>query len=433
MRGIATICFIKIVFFIFLFTSCIKDDFSLGSQYLNSNIRIVITDTCKFNLSTVQVDSFVTSGLGVAWVGRINDKYFGNISASGYFSFSLPSFNIYETAKFDSLTLVIKNNSDYYGDTTNYHKIDVYRLTEQIALNSDGYLYSNSIVPLEQAPIAEFNFKPRPKLGWKFETRLPDSMGIHFFNSFVNKTDSVSTLNDFKSYFKGIALVPGNSENSLINSFLVSDSTVTLQLHYHYNIFGKTDNIVSILASPSLQFNHIDQDKNGTPIKNLQHNNSQLNSVYTENMSFIQGITGISSVLELPYLGNIQMLGQAVSVNAAVLNIMPISGSYGNTSPLPDSLSMSIIDAYNNLISAYKLNLNKNVTINGINPLYSADITSIMRNQLGVINSKKLFVKLGYINNKKFALKRLVFGNGQNLNDQAKIELKLMIYGTYQN
>jgi hypothetical protein len=50
---------------------------------------------------------------------------------------------------------------------------------------------------------------------------------------------------------------------------------------------------------------------------------------------------------------------------------------------------------------------------------------------LGAFNRDKKVIKLGHPgSNRSFALKRLVFGNGKNLKSPAKLELKLMIYGT---
>jgi len=376
----------------------------------------------------------ITSGRGIAWVGKINDNYFGNISASSYFSFSLPYFNVDTSAIFDSLTLVIKNYSDFYGDTTNYHKINVYELNNVVKLNYIGYLYNTSKIDTK-LKLAELNFMPRPKHGKIFEVRLPDIIGDSLLRKFINKSTEVKSVTNFQNYFGGIALIPDNSENSLISCFVVKDSAISLHLHYHYNVLGKADNIIYVLADPSLQFNHIEPDKDNPIKKTLKLSSSypdhRVNSILTGNNAFIQGLTGISTILEFPYLNDLQLLGKTVSISNAVLTIRPIPGSYNKTTPLPDSLSLSILDESNNLYSSYELGLITDYINYGLNTQYSTNITSLMKNQLGAFNRDKKIIKLGLPgSNKSFALKRLVFGNGQNLKNQAKMELKLMIYGT---
>jgi hypothetical protein len=383
----------------------------------------------------MEVDSVITSGLGVAWVGNVNDKYFGKISASSYMSFSLPDFNVSETAIFDSLTMVIKSNPDYYGDTTKIQKFYIYQLTNAVALNNKGYLYRSSIVDTigKDSLLGEFIIKPRPKNEKTFEARLKDRLGIDFLQNFINKTSKVESDNNFRQYFKGIALVPENTGNSLISSFLVTSSGIALQLHYHYKYLGRGDHIISIIPNSILQFNHIDQDKTGTLIENLPPQNGLLNSTNTGNIAFMQGITGISTILEFPDLDNLLLLGKTVYISSAQLIVKPIPGSHGSLTLLPDSLLLQVFEysSYNTSISSGMLALNSDLADFGINMQYSTDITQFMQNQLGAILNKKEFVKLSLpIDSRKNSLRRLLIGNGQNLQSQANIELKLMIYDT---
>jgi hypothetical protein len=251
-------------------------------------------------------------------------------------------------------------------------------------------------------------------------------LGKSFFNNFINKTDSVISYVNFKKYFKGIALVPENTGSLLISSFLVANSGITLQLHYHYNVLGKPDHIIYFLANPGLQFNHIDHDKSGTLIENLSHKNGALNSSNTGNVAYVQGITGISAKLEFPNLNNLLLRGKTVYISSAQLTFKPIPGSYGSLNPLPDSLILSVFNPF--LSNMVNLALNRDIYNYGLNTQYSIDITSFIQGQLGALPDKG-FLKLSLpIDSKKNSLRRLVLGNGQNLQSQAKIELKLMIY-----
>jgi hypothetical protein len=206
-----------------LTTSCIDEDFSIGNEYLKNNMRVVMIDTCTVSLSTVQADSIKTSGLGAAWVGKFNDKYFGQITACSYMSFSLPTYAVKQSAVYDSASLILKFYSDICGDTMQSQKLSVHRLSQVIDLDDEGFLYNTSSVPVEPDPIATCVFKPRPGSGKEVKIRLPDEIYKDLFDKLMDQASEVSSDDKFTNYFKGLALLPDTLQNTVINSFIVCD------------------------------------------------------------------------------------------------------------------------------------------------------------------------------------------------------------------
>lgn len=402
----------------------------MGSDNLKSNMRIVLTDTCTVNLITVREDSIATSGLGVAWVGRFKDKYFGTISAISYLPFSLPAYNVVASPVFDSLSLTIKCYSDYYGDTLSPQKIYVYKLNKKIELYNDGHLYNSSSVPIDYSTsIATIIIKPKPSLKKTIETRLPDEMGNDLLDKFMNQSTEVSNIDNFSNYFKGFALIPDNTDSSLISSFLTKDSSVCISLYYHYFNPDKINESIIFPINSSLQFNQIIQNSQGTLLEKLSIKNKEINSTSTDNQAFIQGITGIHTNIEFPYLHTFKLLGEYVTIIGAQLYIKPVKGSYNDKTLLPDSITLNVLNEANDQLgSANILLIKDNINYNE-NTRYELDITSFIKDQSGAFGIDKKIMSLNLpLTKKKNPLRRLVFGDSQNLKNQLKVELKLMIY-----
>ena len=175
-------------------TGCTKPDITFGATYLdNSFTNIATVDTATAAISTVLLDSFPTSGTGMAVAGTYIDPYFGTVTAQSYFSLTPPTFSdIYKDAIYDSLELVLTLNKSFYGDTTLPLQLNVNQLTEKIVIGWTGthstMKYLEKIVPvlqqLEQVYAFEFcvisNKKPELPLKslvyvpWRKETEISD-------------------------------------------------------------------------------------------------------------------------------------------------------------------------------------------------------------------------------------------------------------------
>ncbi len=362
----------------------------MGSENLQSNVIVTVTDTCTANLSTFQDDSVLTSNLGFAWVGQFNDtvKYFGSsISSISYLPFSLPTYTADTLAVFDSLKLSLKCYPDYIGDTSVLQKILVYHLTSEIQLENNGYLYSNDSFLREPTPIATIAFYPKPTLRKNIVTNLSVEFGQSLLDTLMRKINGFSTDDQFSNYFKGLALVPDPSSKSIC-SFVASSSEIFMSLYYHIRHNHQlTNDSINISLSSSSQFNQI---------KNIEITNSKgKSSNLTGHQTFVQGITGIHTRIEFPYVNYLEFLGKFVTVTAAQINMKPILGSYKVNTLLPDSLYLSLLSKETNdqLSSSYVF-LTRDYLNNDLNTRYGIDITSFIKNQATAFAKDKQIIAL---------------------------------------
>jgi hypothetical protein len=65
------------VFGIILIGSCTKtNEFTIGKDFVESQTRLQVIDTFRVDLSTVLLDSVVTSSKNIAYVGQYEDNIF---------------------------------------------------------------------------------------------------------------------------------------------------------------------------------------------------------------------------------------------------------------------------------------------------------------------------------------------------------------------
>ena len=76
--------FLWLLLSVFLF-SCKKVDIKFGDQLLdNGYTQIIKVDSFSADLSTIHLDSFVTSNSGVSLIGGYTGQYFGKITTDIY-------------------------------------------------------------------------------------------------------------------------------------------------------------------------------------------------------------------------------------------------------------------------------------------------------------------------------------------------------------
>ncbi len=80
------------------------DELTLGEEYIESGTNLNLIDTFSVSLSTVIIDTIVTSGTDRMLVGNFNDNIFGKISSKSYFQIGIPdSSDVEEDEIYDSL------------------------------------------------------------------------------------------------------------------------------------------------------------------------------------------------------------------------------------------------------------------------------------------------------------------------------------------
>lgn len=420
-----------------LLPACTSDGFLLGKKFLNSSIRTVIIDTCTINMTTVPIDSVVTSGLGSIMFGSYSDTTIGKAVSTAYISFFLPSGLSVPVSEvvFDSLEMVIALNGHWLGDTTKIHTFNIYGLTEVTELPDDGDFYSTWSLPHFNAALSSFSLRPEPNVPEAVSVRLPDNIGADLLQKIVDDDEEVlGTEARFLEYFKGFAITGGDDNNAILGVHLNDTSTI-LRIHYHYSDIDREEGYVELTANSARCFYGITTDRSGTPFDRL--NLAELPSSESSNEVLIQALTASYVRIEFPYLNNLLELGDYGTIINAELIIYPVKGTYSAAVPLPPDLSIYVStenDVSIGAITTYSGDelQTGNLSVDNlldIDTYYSYDIASFMQEQLGVfgINRRVLILVIPEAD-LAATLNTLVVGDKNHTRNGAKLLISYLIY-----
>lgn len=381
--------FNKWVFIFIFFLSCNKndDEFTIGNEFIESDLRIILVDTITPQMSTVMLDSFSTSGTEVALCGLYSDTIFGKVTCSSYFRLGLPgSKNIVDNDIYDSISLIIKYNGYSYGDTTEKQTISVFSLTEQIDREDDNY-YNVTKFNYEEISLGCKEFIPLPNTEDSIEIKLSDTFGKNLWNMIKDNSEYLESQETFLNFLPGLVLVPG-IDNSAIIGIEAGESDIILRLYSHrientiYEFYTDLS-----LVNYERQFNNIQADFSETKLKQKINQQNYIDASLTNYCSFLQGGTGLVARINFPYLQDLLLL-ENTSLLKAELVLKPADISHLSFS-LPENLSICILDKYNRIDGWFYNQDGTLVSPKFINDEfyheqseYSFDITNYLKNDL---------------------------------------------------
>ncbi|MEO5890750.1 MAG: DUF4270 family protein [Ferruginibacter sp.] len=427
------ICMLLAMAACFLLNSCKKVDVDLGTDFVdNSTTNLVLVDSTTVEISTIYVDSFVTSGTGSVLVGKYKDPAFGNIGSTSFVQLGVPTgFTIPNGAIFDSLELILSLNKTFYGDTLSPYTITVHQLTTPVKLPGEQYAFYNvNKVDYNSAALGSTSLMLRPGSMDTISIPMSRSLGKELFDKMFN-SDAIVTNNDlFIEYFKGLALASGSS-NNLMMGF---KDTMILRLHYRDPGVVTTDAHVDFpINNASNQFNNISTDRTGTAIAALGPSNRQIFSSQSQNAGFSQYISGAMVKIRFPYLRDLLTLSNFVKLIRADLVVKPVRNSFTDYA-LPPLLRLSQTDQYNVLgtdLSAYSSaeaataiqygNLSID-NLYGTQTAYTYDITTYLQAQIARTDINKNGLLLLPPNPTQIFNRVLV---GDKLNKESQSEVKI--------
>jgi hypothetical protein len=422
---------------ILIIVSCTDENFSIGGNFIDKEMRIVYIDTSTVKMSTVTIDSLVTSGNEMILAGRYGDTITGITSSTAFLTYSVPGITTFPESReiiFDSVDMVMVLNGESTGDTTTYHTFNIYPLLEAIELPVDEEFYNTDKTDYSPSPIASFTIKPKPETGDTLTVRLPDDLGNDLLNIIVNDDKEVlGTQDRFSAYFKGLAVGPGELNNCILGFFL-SDTSMSMKIYYHYIESSRIVGNVTISPLKPRSFYGTQTDRSGTIFWDLHKN--EISSKLTKNIAFAQSLTATCIKFEIPYLNNLLETGDIITVTEAKLKIKPLKGTYSKVNPLPPSLSMYILDK-NDVTMGYLANSSENDLQTGnlvvddvldFETYYSYTITEYINNQLGSLeNDKKNMTIMLPQNRISKCLSTLILGNNPQ-EPNIELQISYMIY-----
>jgi hypothetical protein len=290
---------------ILLFLSCTRKEIEFGTIPENAYTSIAYIDTVSAQLSTVLIDSFKTSGDTSFLLGRYSDPYLGVVSARPFFQLTVPASlpDIPSSAVLDSLSLIIKPNRYYYGDTSVSQTVTVYELAQSIAFSYNSQLFNTSDVPVKPVALGSRSFRLSPANTDSFAIRLSDSKAAELFNKVRQKTSDVTTQSEFMNYLYGLSLGAVSSDPGAVFGLAGTDASFVMRLHYHLTIPYPEPAFVDFTSlANEYAFTQILPDRTGTGLAVLTPGVSELSPSLTNGRAYLQQGTGLSLKMIFPTL-----------------------------------------------------------------------------------------------------------------------------------
>lgn len=326
--------------------SCQKIDIYLDSNQANRTPIIQYYEHSAMNVSTFIADTFVTSGLGSAYVGYYKDEVLGNTSASSYISVNLPDNNTLLNTQtiYDSIELVLKGGKDYMGDTTVPISLKLYQLDERVqnSQNAEDYTYYNhQSFKKSGRLIGSKTILYRPGIDTALSIKLSDDFGRELYNLFKSNANEIQTSIAFYNYLKGFVLETDSTTANSIFNFSLSGDSALIKLHYRSNDLVHTNQTMAFTYNSNYQFNRIVNNLSNT---NFSAYNNRYNVVIptteSKDMVAVSGLNKTGTKVSFPQIFNYLEVNNYLKIVKAELIIKVSKDTYTTVDELPIGLRM---------------------------------------------------------------------------------------------
>ncbi|MET0461804.1 MAG: DUF4270 family protein [Chitinophagaceae bacterium] len=293
---------------VLLLVSCTRKEIEFGTIPENAYTSIAYIDTVSAQLTTVLLDSFKTNADTSFLLGRYHDPYLGTISGKPFFQLSVPASlpDIPSSAVFDSLSLIIRPNKYYYGDTSQPQMVTVYELDQPIAFTYNNQLYNTSNIPVRSVALGSRSVRISPANTDSFTIRLSDSKAAELFNKIRQKTSDVTTQSEFLNYLYGLTIGTAGNDIGAVFGLKGTDASFVMRLHYHLTIPYHQAAFVDFTSlANDYAFTQVLPDRTGTGLAVLTPGISELSPSLTNGRAFLQPGSGLTLKMTFPALRGI--------------------------------------------------------------------------------------------------------------------------------
>jgi hypothetical protein len=437
--------FLILIFSGLLIVSCDSDtdagEFVVGADYLAIKNKVISIDTVTIEVSTVKLDSLVTSSESRILVGNYEDPLFGKVKADSYFQVSTTSFNLYSQNSdtdatgyvFDSIAMILRYDDYYYADTTKVQTLNIHRILEKFKPNSeDDSFYNNSVLNYDTSSLGAITYRPKPIGKDSVNVQLNDGFGLELFNKFKN--NDITSSEEFADYLKGFRITSSSNTSTSVIGFNLSS---VVRLYYSKGTAGTGESYVKdfTILDASKQFNAISSDRAGTLIQDLPLAKMKLSSLSTGNKGFIQSGTGIVCRVDFPNIKQLKYLSDKGAIVDAKLIMKPAKNSYSEMFPLPESLSVHVVDNLNRIKSTLTNSSGENIVavLNNANDEFDESVSYEL--SLGSFLQKEMLKESDSKSGLLFTLpimskivNRLVLGDQTNKESKMKLQIYYITY-----
>ncbi|MBZ4041818.1 DUF4270 family protein [Flavobacterium hibisci] len=436
--------FILMLFFGFAVVSCGTDtdagEFVVGSDYLSVNNKVILIDTVTVEMSTINFDSLITSNKSRILIGNYDDPLFGKVKSSSYFQLASDSYSLISTSDtesanyvFDSISMILKYDNYYYGDTTKVQTFNIHRLIQKVKPNTDDdSFYNNSALNYSSESLGTISYKPRPIEKDSINVKMDAAFGEALFLKL--KKREITDFDSFAEYLKGLVIIPQTANSSSIIGF---NLTSKVRLYYSKYLGDDIDSYVKdfTIVDAAKQFNAISLDKTGTLIQNLPASNSRLSSLLTNNQGYIQSGTGLACRVDFPNIRQLKYIADKGAIVDAELILKPVNNTYSKGFPLSDSLQVYVADKLNRISGVLNdasgaslyAKLNKQSDEFNENVGYSLSVGSFLQKEMLKQSDSKSSLVFALPNINK-AVNRIVLGDQKHQNNKIQLKIYYLSY-----
>jgi hypothetical protein len=301
----------------------------IGLPSVDTNTGAYLVDTLTIRASTVLRDSVITSTSSSLLVGRYLDPQLGPIKTTSYTTLNLGgSFQPDRSFIADSAVLVLATDTYRYGDTTQTQTlVNVREMNAFLPVTSYGFA-SPALTPTTGllATATSINYttpivprRARRQLG-TLRLRLTDAYRDRLMTDGKNGLLTTQELLDRK--YAGLALQPGANDTGALVSFNVganSGTTSGVILYYHDPTDANTVLNHTFSINSARHFYQVDPLQAGNPLSALISKGSlgQLDASLTGQQTYIQGLLGLQTKIEIPYLFDLRNFGPNLVITSA--------------------------------------------------------------------------------------------------------------------
>lgn len=449
--------FLLVSFIAAIFYTCDNDgdSYDVGDVFSDSRSVLGYVDSFSLRLSTIRLDSFITSGNTDIFMGYYKDEKVGNVLAETYLPIVFATkTNIPEDSEYDSLVVCFKPGGAWIGDTVQPKEIKIYEVLEEIKPRyyaDRQQMFNHWKLDRSDTELATVSIEPNPRRGVVSWARMSDSLGQIWFDKIVNGDEAMDKDEYFEEYFKGICIVPQTTNCTWGLDFVTTstafpesksvDDAMQFEIRLYYRQPGDDEegSYMTFIVNPvnPYQYVHFENDRSGTKFENLQIDGGKVYSDETDNLSYIQTGSGMALRIDFPTLEDLNSASEYMSVVDAHLLIRPHEFSYDEEYQLPSTLYLAITDETNDLhsnvldMSGSVVGSNLNYTSDG-QPYYLFSVLTFVRRFINMkvenINNTMALIVLPSDAENSTTFRRLVVDDNSKYAENVQLQIYYVTY-----
>ncbi len=333
------------------FFSCEEEISFLGFKNPNSKFENY-TIEIPLESSVLWIDSVRTSNFYLAndvnrlLVGKYVDPEFGAITSTAVGHYFWANANkLPENAQLISAELHLAFDLYFYGpETASEQTFTVYPIESDLTGVGRRKFVNKTPVALAAEPIGTLTRTINPQLIRELynppsssDTPQPDTLKIPLAEAFYGELwaaasawsySSDSTLSYYKpdtflEKFKGLAIVPGESNSMMIGFSASPFSQIVLKYEAPTSSGSTTKGSLTLTFNSGLSYNHIVADYSGTPLEGIAYNTDFLPA---NEMRYLQSGMGIATKLSFDnFFAFTDTVGTNIIINDAQLVVEGVS------------------------------------------------------------------------------------------------------------